>query len=145
MTVIRQGMAHEAQLAASLAFAVQPGVRVSCRFMYLVGARLALEAAAPAGLVAAIFAYKALVACPGLDEGAVHAEVFAREPVVLVGHFEHMVEQLNDRVMRDQAFAVLGKYCGHPDGIIHGQPDEPAKQQVVLGLCSMSWRSDRTL
>ena len=64
--------------------------------MCLVAARLAFEAGATAGLVTAIFAYKALVACSGLDERAVHAEMLAREPVLLIGDFEHMVEQRND-------------------------------------------------
>ena len=76
MTVVREGGAHNAQLAA--------------------------------GLVTAIFAYKALVARLGPNEGAVHAEVFARERVLFVGDFEHMVKQFNDCVMLYEAFAVLG-------------------------------------
>ena len=35
-------------------------------------------------------------------------EVLAQQPVLFVGNFEHVVEQLKDRVMCDQAFAVLG-------------------------------------
>ena len=36
--------------------------------------------------------------------------------------------------MFNQAFAVLGEDRGYPDGIVHGQANEPAKQEVVLSL-----------
>ncbi|MNT01458.1 hypothetical protein D3C72_1359240 [compost metagenome] len=36
--------------------------------------------------------------------------------------------------MPDQPFAVLGEDRGHPNWVVHRQPDEPAKQQVVLRL-----------
>ena len=67
------------------------------------------------------------MACSGRDECAVHAEVFAREPVLFVGYFEYMDEQLNDRIIHYQAFAVLGEYGGHLYGLIHGKTYEPAK------------------
>ena len=36
--------------------------------------------------------------------------------------------------MRNQALTVLGEDRWHPGRVVHGQADEPAKQQVVLGL-----------
>lgn len=60
--------------------------------------------------------------------------MLTREPLVLVGNGQHFVEEFNDGVVCNQALAVLGEYGGHPDGVVHGQADEPAKQQVVLGL-----------
>jgi len=36
--------------------------------------------------------------------------------------------------MCNQALTVLGEDRRHPDPVVHGQADEPAKQQVVLGL-----------
>ena len=80
MAVVSQGMTHKAKLAARLALAVGPSICVSCQFVRLVAASLAFETAAAAALITAVFAYKALVACPRLDERAVYAEVFAREP-----------------------------------------------------------------
>ena len=82
-----------------IALAVEPDVLVSRRFVRLVAASLALETAAAVVISTAVFATAALVARPGLDKCAVHTEVFAGESVQFVGYFEHMVEQLNDRVM----------------------------------------------
>ena len=45
-----------------------------------------------------------------------------------------LIEELDDRIVLDQAFAVLAEDAGHPNGIVHGQANEPAKQKVVLGL-----------
>jgi len=69
-----------------------------------------------------------------LHQGAVHAEALAREPVVLAGNGQHFVEEFDDRVMRDQALAIPGEDGGNPDGVANGQANEPAKQQLVLGL-----------
>lgn len=66
---------------------------------------------------------------PGLNKRAVHAEVLARNPAMLVGALQHMAEQLDDRIMRQQALTVFRQ---HRD--LHRQADEPAKQQVVLHL-----------
>ena len=85
-------------------------------------------------IVRAVFAHEALVARPGLDQGAVHAEVLAREQFLLLGLLHDLVEELDDRIVLDQAFAVLAEHGRNPDCIVHGQADEPAKQQVVLGL-----------
>ena len=138
MTVVSQGMAHKAQLAVSRALAVEPGIRVSRRFVRLVGASLAFETAAAVVIITAVFAYKALVTCPGLDECAVHAEVFAREPVLFVGDFEHMVEQFNDRVMRYQAFAVLGEHCGGTQTASSMASPMNQRNSKLYWVCSMS-------
>ena len=52
----------------------------------------------------------------------------------MLGLLQHQIKQLDDRVVLDQTFTILGKYGGQPHGIIHGQANEPAKQKVVLGL-----------
>lgn len=90
--VVAPRVAHEAQLPGHLALAVQPGIHVSARFMRLVRAALPLETAATAGRIVAVLAHKALVARPGLNQRAVHAEVPAREPAVLVGALHRMTE-----------------------------------------------------
>ena len=66
--------------------------------------------------------------------GAIHAEVLAREQFLLLGLLHDLIEELDDRIVRDQAVAVLAEDSGHPDCVVHGQADEPAKQKVVLGL-----------
>ena len=141
MPVVAQGVAHEAQLAGCLAFAVQPRIGVGAGLVRVVTASLAFEvgteiviAVVVAIVVLATLAYKALVAGPGLNQRAVDAEVLAREPTLVVGGLDDQTEQLDDRVVGDQAFAVLCEDGGHPHAVVHGQADEPAKQQVVLGL-----------
>ena len=133
VTVIAQRMTHEAQLAGRPAFAVQPGVGIGHGLMHLVRARLPLETAASLVAVAAVLAHKAFVARPGLDKGAIHAEVLARKPAVLAGALQHMVEQFNHCIMLKQALAVFREYR-YLHRINHGQADEPAVQHVVLDL-----------
>jgi hypothetical protein len=132
VAVVAQGVAHEAQLDWRCCPCGTGAHRHRCSMRACRCCALAFEVGASSSSLPS-FAHKALVARPGLDEGAVHAEVLAREPVVLVGNGQHLVEQFDDRVVRNQAFTVLGEDRGHPDGIVHGQADEPAKQQVVLG------------
>ena len=60
--------------------------------------------------------------------------MFAREQLLFLGLLHDLVEELDDRIVLDQALAVLAEDGGHPDRIVHGQANEPAKQQVVLGL-----------
>lgn len=134
MAVVTQGVAHEAQAAGVVALAVQPCIGIGARDMRVVAAAFVSEVAVVRGVVAAVFAHKAFVPSPGLDEGAVYAEVLAREQAFALGLRQHLIEQLDHRVVRDQAFAVLAEDGGHPHGVVHGQADEPAKQQVVLGL-----------
>ena len=54
--------------------------------------------------------------------------------MVLLGDAQHGIEELDHRIMCNQALAVFGKDRGYPDAVVHGQAYEPAKQQVVLGL-----------
>ncbi len=90
-----------------------------------------------------VLAQEALVARPRLNQCAVHAEVLARQPVLILRDGQHLVEELNHSVILDQPFAVLGEDRGHPNCVVHRQPDEPAKQQAVLRL--ELGRSDRML
>ncbi|MCY1541589.1 hypothetical protein D9M68_772900 [compost metagenome] len=135
MAVVAQGMAHVAQFTRSLALAVQPGIGIGLGLVRVVAALATFEVAAVAiVLVAAVLAHEALVACPRLNQRAVDAEVLARQPVLLLRDGQHLVEKLDDRIMLDQPFAVLGEHRGHPNWVVHRQPDEPAKKQVVVRL-----------
>ena len=52
----------------------------------------------------------------------------------MIGRLYDVVEQLDDRVVRNKALAVLGEHTGNSDGVVHGQANEPTVQEVVLGL-----------
>lgn len=138
-------MAHIAQLAAGVvALAVQARVGIGFGLVGVVAALFAFEVAAvTVAPVVVILAHEALVASPGLDQRAVHAEVLAREPFFLVRDGLHFVEEFDDGIVLDQAFAVFGEDRGHPHSIVHGQPDKPAEQQVVLDLLhQLTFRTD---
>ena len=132
VAVVAQRVAHEAQFSGRVALAVEQCIRIGARLVGVIAAALALEVARV--IVAAIAGFENLVPGPGLDQRAVHAEVLATEPVVLIGNRKHLVEQCDHRVMLNQALAVLGKHRRHPNRVIHRQADEPTKQQVVLRL-----------
>lgn len=102
--------------------------------MGVVAAARVLEVAAVAVIVWAVLAHKTLVAGPGLDEGAADAEVPAREQAFVLGLLQHPIEEFDDGAVLDQPLVVLGEGGGHPHGVVHGQADEPAEQEVVLGL-----------
>lgn len=109
-------------------------MRIGGGLVRVVAAALVFEVAAIAAIVAAVFAYKAFVTGPSLDECAVNAEVLAGEQAFVPGLLQHQIEELDDGVMLDQTLAILGEDGRYPNGIVHGQANEPAKQQVVLGL-----------
>ncbi len=134
VAVIAQGMAHVAQLTANLAFAIELRIRSGPGLMRIIAALVPPEVAAIVVALAAILSNKALVACPRLNQRAVHAEVLGRQPVFLLRKGKHLVEEFNHRIVLDQARPILGEDRGHPDCVVHRQPDEPAKQQVVLRL-----------
>lgn len=135
MAVVRQRVAHEAQLAACvLAFSIELRVRVGRRLMRLVAALLALEVAAAGVVVFSVLALEALVPGPRLDQRPVDAEVLARQPALLLCGAQHLIEELDDRVVLDQALAVLREDRGHPYRVIDGKADEPAEEHVVLRL-----------
>src|SRR5215468_7568563 len=64
---------------------------------------------------------EALEARPGLDQGAVDREVLVGQEAALPR-------------LRQDPLAVLREHCGIPDRVVHVQPDEPAKEQVVIQL-----------
>lgn len=94
--------------------------------MRCIAAGLAFNAAAAAGFIAGVFAYKNSVARLGLDEGAVNAGMLARAPVLFIDYPEHIVKSRNDCVLRYQAFAVIGEDGGNSDRIAHRRADESA-------------------
>ena len=68
--------------------------------------------------VLAVFAHEALVASPGLNQGAVHAEVFLGQPPLLVCLLEHSVKERHHRIVLNEPLSVPGEHCGHPDRVV---------------------------
>ena len=112
MTVVGEGVAHVAQSAGVVAFAVQPCIGITVGFVRVIAAAFAFEVAAVAAIVVAVLAHEALVTGPSLDEGAVHAEVFAREQAFVLGLLQHQIKEFDDRVVLDQTFTIFGENGG---------------------------------
>ena len=125
MPVIAQRVAHVAKLAGGLTFTILACIGITPGLVSVVAARVTFEVAATLIVIARVFAHKALVACLSLDQCAVHAEVLAREPLFVFGDLQHFVEEFDNRVMLDQAFAVLGEDAWHSHVVIHEQANEP--------------------
>ena len=99
MTVVTQSVTHKAHSAGVVGFAVQACIGIGAGLMGVLAAALVLEAGLVTAIVAAVLAHKACVASPGLDQCALHAEVFARKPIVLVGNGLYFVEEFDNCVM----------------------------------------------
>ena len=64
-------------------------------------------------VVLATLAHQALVARPSLDQGAVHTEVFVRQPALVVGGLNDQGEQLDDpthQIARSEQRPTAGGY-----------------------------------
>ena len=76
----------------------------------------------------------ALMAGPGLQERPVHGKVLGRDEVRCARLGQNRREKGLGDVALEQPVPVLGKHGRIPDGIVHGQPNEPAEQEVVVQL-----------
>ena len=94
VTVVAQGVAHVAQAAGVIAFAIQPRISVSAGVVGGVAAFFAMEVSGVSlatftptatTCITAVVGYKTLVASPGLDQRAIDTEVLAREQVLRLG------------------------------------------------------------
>ena len=109
--------------------------------MRLVGAPVVVKIplAIPAGpgvMVVAILATKALHRGPCLDQRAVNREMFRRQQAPHLGQVQNGVKELSSDVAGEQPIAVVAEHRGHPYRLVHGQPNEPAKEQIVVQLLS---------
>lgn len=142
VAVLHQGVPLVAQdRGRVVALAVEAGIGVGRARMGVVAARpafpigLGVASAARGRLVVrAVLGSEALLAGPGLDQGAVDREVFLGEQSGPVGQGHHLGEEGFDHRVGEQPVAVLGEHRVVPHRIVDGQPDEPAKQQVVAHL-----------
>ena len=81
-----------------------------------------------------VFALEALVAGPGLDQGAVHREVLGGKQLAGPGLRQHLLEEGLGDLAFQQAIAVLGEHGHVPHRIVDVQIHEPTEEQVVLEL-----------
>ncbi len=142
VAVLDQHMRRVTQLRfLALALLGQQGVGIRCRAMRLIAALVAVKVHCRVAPIvvrrivpAPIFGAEALVRGPGFQQRAVHREVFVREQLLLAYLTDHRAEESLRDVAFQQPVAVLREHRMIPRRIIDPQPDEPAKQQVVLEL-----------
>ena len=72
--------------------------------------------------------------CPGLQQGAIHGEVFVAEQRLDLWGSHQLLQKAPHDVVIEQPLAVLGECGGVPDRIIRAQSHKPAEQQVVVEL-----------
>src|SRR5436190_9823689 len=129
------------ELRSVSSFPGEPRVGIRRRGVSVVGALLSLKvgllvlAAGPGSRwILVILALEALLAGPRFDERAIHGEVLAREKLFLLGLLQDLLEELPGDLLFEESFPVLGKRSGMPDLVVHSQPYEPPKEQVVVEL-----------
>ena len=128
--VLHQPMADEAKLRLHpRPLAVQPGVRVGCAAMCLVGALLAPEigwrvaSAASAIATDRLLRLEALHRSPRFDQRAIHREVLARQQSLDPRLGQHRGQKLGRDLAFQQPVAVLGEGRVIPHRIVHPETD----------------------
>lgn len=127
IAVVQQDVAHRAQSADIVAFAIQPSTHIGGGRMRLIAAAFTFEIAAVMIVITAIFTNKTFMTGSCLNESAVNTEVLARKQALALGLREHQTKEFNDCVVLNQSPAVLGEDGRHPDGIYHGRPNQTTK------------------
>jgi hypothetical protein len=107
--------------------------------MRLIGTPLAVEVHVRVSsrrwrIIPAIAPAHALHRRPRLDQRSIDAEVLRGQKTLAPGSPADAPQQLARHPGLDQSVAVLGEGRMVPNPIIHRQPHEPAKQQVVVQL-----------
>lgn len=147
-------MAHEAQLAGRLAFALALCISIGAGPVPVVAASLAFEvgiemvaavvAVAVAIVVLATLAHKALVTGPGLNQQAVDAEVLAPEPTLMIGGLDIQF----DNSMIASCCIRRSRFFVNTVGVhTLSSIDKPMnhRNSKLYWVCSMRWRYQRTL
>ena len=121
------------------AFAREPRVGIRCGRMGGVAAALAVEIHRRIARVIGrrrrrVLPFEAFEAGPRLHQCSVHGEVLVGEQAPLPGLGHHPIKEPPGDLPGEQPLSVLGEHCRIPDGVIHLQAHEPAKQQVVVEL-----------
>ncbi len=137
--VLHQHMSLIAQLRTGIALAIQPRIRFVGRGVRVVLPSLSPEICRLIALPAAtgwrlVLRAEALVRGPGLQQRAVHREVFVRHQTALLSQHRHFVQKLRCHRIAIEPITVLGEHRVVPERLIDRDSQEPAKQQVVLQL-----------
>jgi len=149
VTVLHQQVAHVAELGGrAFALSEQQRIRVGLRLMGVPAALLATEVhrgiatAAPSRRLLFILGTIALERGQGLDQRAIHAEVFFRQQIGGPGLLQYLGKELVRHLAFKQPIPVLRESRVMPDAVVHRETFEPAEQQVS-SICSTSCRSLR--
>ena len=121
------------------AFLIEPGIGIRRRLVRVVLAALAAKiprriARGVRRRPALVFGPKALVARPRFQQRAVDRKVLVRQETMRIGLAPHRLEEGLRDVALQQPVTVLRKRRMIPHALIQTEPDEPAKQQVVVQL-----------
>jgi len=65
---------------------------------------------------------------------SIYAEVLFRQQVGSFGLAQHLGKETVGDLAFEQSVPVLGEGGVMPDLVVHGEPDEPAEQQIVVQL-----------
>lgn len=148
VAVLHEDVAHVAQAGlVALALLEQPGIGVRGAGVGVVAALLPFEVhlgVAPRRCAAVIvLALEAFVRGPGLDQRAVHAEVFVAGKSAPLGAELDALKEGASEVFVEQAFAVGTEGGVVPDLVFDVQAHEPAVEQVVVdGLDQLALAAD---
>ena len=137
VAVLHEDVPHVAQAGlVARALLEQPGIGIGGAGMGAVAALLPFEVhlGVASGWRAAVvvFAFETLVRGPGLNQRAVHAEVFVAGKPAPLGAELDALEEGARQVFVEEAFAVGAEGGVVPNFVLDVQADEPAVQQVVV-------------
>ena len=85
-------------------------------------------------LVGAVLGTEALDRGPGFHQRAIDREVLVRQKASDLGVAQHCCEKLASDIGVEQPVAVLRERGVVPNRIVNAEPDEPAKQKIVVDL-----------
>ena len=141
MAVFDQDMTHKRELRF-LPFPLAPELRLGIgrRLVRIVGPRLSVEVYRRIAGVTRLrlrgcsFLLEALVSRPGLDQRSVHGKMLVTEELVGTRQFNHFAQERLGDIPFQQSVPVLAEGRVVPHLIIHRQPYEPPKQEIVVQL-----------
>lgn len=141
VAILHQSVCHVAELRSDCAtLPIHPGVGIGRGSMRVVLSLLSPEVdlgIAPATRrldVPVILGPEALLARPRLDQRPIDREVLVGKKMSLPRLVQHLREERCRDLPPEKSIPVLAEYRGYPHGIVHLEPNEPPKQQVVVEL-----------
>ena len=93
-----------------------------------------LSASSTTALRRGVLLLIALDTGPGFQQRAIHREVLIRKQLLRSGLRDDLSEEHTRNIPVEQPLPILAECGGIPDRVVHVQPYEPTKQQVVVEL-----------